>query len=405
MYINLRRLAFRAFLVWVFVSAFYYAGVLVDGSVMVDRSESLVHKAFKYSAALLLSVIFLLLDRKKSLLSLYVVIVFLLLAFELSWFFGYDVIFGLDVLVIFLSFVGLASLASSLDAFQVKSLVRTVVVSAAIVASVSYVEYMFFESVLGDYWRNTGGFRSISTLLNPNNLGLFLGYALILLMFGRVFSPAVALTFFLVISGALFMTGSRTAWLSVIFALAIGWVCRGGGRISSSAAVKLFVVLAILILLSLAVYFVQIVPLPDRVTDMYTAFLRLEKYIGYIVGIDATYLLPDVDLYRIELVSESAYFHFFNSLGLLAGFVIVLALIYFTHFRAGRLFMNSQFRCFDVAVFYYAFAMLFENVLMSFPNNQFLFVSVGVAAMNARGSVREIRDRGFSGIRLLREGN
>lgn len=386
--IDLQRFAFRLFLVWIFISAFYYAGNLIEGQVLVGRSEALFHKALKYVVALSLSVVFLLFHRETKLLLQYAGLAFVLCAMVIHSLLGFDVAFATDILIVLLSFIGLAYAAANFDEKQIASLVKATVISAVFVSSISYFEYYFMEPVLGDYWRNTGGFRSISTLLNPNNLGLFLGAAILMLLFGKEFAAPFKVIGFTIILGALLMTGSRTAWVSVTAAVTLGMLYRGNAKIHIWSFVNLGVLVPFILIAFAAVYSTGLFSLPERAVDMYTAALRLEKYFSYLLGVDITYLLPDFDLARIDVVSESAYFHFLNALGFVwAGIVAISLLAFFYSGWLRSLFTVSRYRCFDILVFYYCVAMAFENVLMSFPNNQLIFISFGITVLNARNRV------------------
>lgn len=384
---------FRLFVAWVFLSAFYYVGNFIDGQIIVERSGGLAHKAFKYFAAMTLSAMFYFYHKDVQLLIQYAAIVLVIFAMGLCLFYGYNVIFSIDILIVFLSFIGLTYATSNFDSAQIDILIRAIVVSACIVSIVSYFEYYFMEPVLGDYWSRTGGFRSISTLLNPNNLGLFLGSALILLLFGNQFSTASRIVICSIIIGALLMSGSRTAFVSLSSALSLGFVYRGAGRFNTTKLLKFIILISIIIFMLTLLVLNGVISLPERATDMYTAHLRIEKYFEYLTSADSTYLFPDFNLERIDMVSESAYFHFVNALGLLLFGVVLISLILF--FRPAwlvNLFSNSSHRCFDIVVFYYLVAMLFENVFMSFPNNQTFFISFGVTIVNFKNCFLKLRD-------------
>jgi len=393
MRINFNSWVFRLFVAWVFLSAFYYVGNFIDGQIIVERSGGLTHKAFKYFAAIILSAMFYLYHKDVKLLIQYAAIVLVIFAMGLYWFYGYNVIFSIDILIVFLSFIGLTYATSNFDAAQIAALIRAIVVSACIVSIISYFEYYFMEPVLGYYWSRTGGFRSISTLLNPNNLGLFLGSALILLLFGNQFSTAIRIVICSIVIGALLMSGSRTALVSLSSALSLGFVYRGAGRFNAIKLLKFIILLSSVTLMLSLLVLTDFISLPERATDMYTAQLRIEKYFEYLTSVDVTYLFPDFNLERIDMVSESAYFHFINSLGLLYFVAVSISLLFF--YRPAwlsNLFSNSPHRCFDIVIFYYFVAMLFENVFMSFPNNQTFFISLGVTIVNFKDCFLKLRE-------------
>jgi len=388
MHINFEKLLFPLFAIWLIISSFYYIGNFIDGEVTSERPERVFQQIFKYLAAIFFSGSFFLLHKKTSLLIQYTVLVFALFIMSICWLYGYNTIPAIHVLIVLFSFIGLIYATSSFKEEQIVILAKVVVFSACIAAAISYFEYYFMEPVLGDYWNNTGGFRSVSTFLNPNNSGLFFGAALILIFFNNKFYPLIKFVICPIIFGALLLSGSRTAWISLVVAFSLGVLYRGRGKIDALNLFKLTILILFLVAVFSALYSMNLLYLPERMTDMYTAALRLEKYFEYVAGVDSAYLFPDFDLLRIDIVSESAYFHFVNALGGMWFVVIIVSWLSFVRLAwLVNLFSTSPYRCFDIVVFYYFFAMLFENVLMSFPNNQLLFVSLGIAVMNTRNGL------------------
>lgn len=370
---------FAILLLWVFSSAFYYAGDFLTGNLGEARSINFYHQLLKYIVAFLVSIAFFYVNRTWGLLFIYfILLVFFCVALVLI-FSGYWVGPMLDTLVVLTSFVGLSFAASVFDRRMVGKLSLVIVFSAFIVSIISFFEYFFMMEILGDYWRNTGGYRSISTLLNPNNLGTYLGAALIInvMVFesGRLMKAIVAAPIFT----ALLMSGSRTAIFSFLTAMLMVILFMGGMtyRVRNIIACMLLVFLS---LVSVAtVLWSNLIELPERATDMYTAILRIEKYLEYLLSVDLTYLWPDYYGVRTEMVSESTYFHFSNSFGLIFGLLLILLLFAFNLFKLRDFKFQSPNFIFGILVFYYLFAMLFENVLMSFPNNQLFFIALGLA--------------------------
>ena len=72
---------------------------------------------------------------------------------------GYNVIFGLELMLVLMAFFGLAHYSARLSNAQVSSLARAISYSARMISIVSYFEYTGFESVLGEQWKYTGGFH------------------------------------------------------------------------------------------------------------------------------------------------------------------------------------------------------------------------------------------------------
>lgn len=384
--LNIKRLVFQLFLLWLFCSAFYYAGQLLDGNVVADRNSGLVHKALKYIISLTFSLLFILVYRSKALLLQYAFLLLMGLIVGFYWAHDYPVTYAIDVLIVLFSFLGLAYAVSRFGREEITVLTRVIIYSAVIVSTVSYLEYLFMEPVLGEYWRNTGGYRSISTLLNPNNLGLYLAASLLVMIFGSNFSVFFKSIFTAIVSGALLMSGSRTAWLSFILTFIFCYVYRGSGRLNFRHIVNVLIAFIAIGLALTASISLGLITLPERAVDMTTAYIRLEKYFQFIIGVDDSYIFPDFESSRIETVSESAYFHFINALGLFYSFALLSAFFLIVGLSGFlRLFSNSEHRVFAVVFLFYAIAMLFENVLMSFPNNQLFFISLSVILAGARG--------------------
>ena len=185
--------------------------------------------------------------------------------------------------------------------------------------------------------------------------------------------------------GAIYLSGSRTAWLCLILSLLLGLIYKGRGIVNVKMIFYLAFLIASLVLgLSVAASS-GLITLSDRLMDPYTAILRMKKYFQFLLEFDESYLLPDFSESRIEIVSESGYFHFINSVGIVAALFIGATLSIF--FRASWLMSLSRDRAtrsFSILIPFYAIASLFENVLMSFPNNQLFFLALGVTIASWR---------------------
>jgi hypothetical protein len=291
-------------------------------------------------------------------------------------FLGYKTGIGFDVLIILAIYVGFSHFVSKFNQFEIDAVSKTIVWSALIPSLISYVEYRFFESVLNEFWTNTGGFRSSSTLLNPNNYGIFLGCCLVVLFYSNLFNILERIILGSLLFGALLMTGSRTAMLSLVLACLAGGMYRGHGKIRVNYFLNycLLIIFGVGALMSMVNFGV----LPERILDPLTALIRLEKYFEFLINIDINYLAPDFSGARVDMVSESGYFHLINSVGLICFFAtFILGMLYFRSQWIFHIFSNHPGRYFDVALLYYVIAMFFENVLMSFPNNQLMFIVFG----------------------------
>lgn len=372
-----QRLLFLAFGAWIFLSAFYYAGNFISGDVLADRSSDQFHKAFKYAAALLFSLLFMLKFRLWSLLLYYVCLFFCLIMFLIIHFSGIQVQHAIDITIVLISFSGFVFFISKFDDDALIRTAKLVVASALIPSCISFFEYFFMEPILGDYWRNTGGYRSISTLLNPNNFGLYIGAAFLLLVFSDQYTVKRKIITLAIFLAALLMSGSRTALISLFTALLFGSVFSGNCSIRLNRLVGWLVAApSTLAILTVAIYIFQF-ELPDRAINMETAFIRIAKYFEYVTNFNASYMIPDSDEERIGIVSENSYFHVMNSFGFLFFFLLALITAFFHRPDLSSYRLPAPRRIFRIVFAYYLVASFFENVLMSFPNNQLFFIAAG----------------------------
>lgn len=352
----------------------------MSGNLIVDRSDDFLHKVMKYIVVGIFGLLFFFIKKKAS---YFLQVAFLsITAFSLLLMQPLDSQgnFGVDALVVLAVLCGLTYFVSSLGYDQLRGIVRIVIISAVITSLVSYFEYFVFEPVLGEFWERTGGFRAVSTMLNPNNFGVYLGCALVFLIFSEIFKGWQRFIIGIAVFSALFLTGSRTAWVSLLFSVMLGFLYRGSGKVKFSAILYCILCLCVFLVLAVFLMLTGIFELPARMLDFQTASIRLDKYFGFLTLIDSTYFFPDYNFLRIDMVSESSYFHFINALGLFLA--VPVFLYYFININLSwflQLFSNHPGRCFDIAVFYFAIAMFFENVFMSFPCNQLFFVSLGAS--------------------------
>lgn len=383
--INHQKTIFAILMVWILLSSFYYAPNLISGELITGREDNIFHKAFKYIAAILLISLYAITQRNAMLyfqLSLLLIIAAIFAALVSA---GIDVNFGLEAIVVLTAFVGFSYIAAEFDQNQIIVLVKIFVFSAFIISIISYFEYYLFEEILGDFWRNTGGFRSVSTLLNPNNLGVYLGAALVILIFSTAHGIKTKFIFGIVILGALYLSGSRTAWVVLGFIVFIGLVYKGGTTVQLKSILQTFALASVISVGILLLIYNQTELINERLSNFETAGIRIEKYFEFILNADGSYLLPDASESRVVLVSESGYFHFVNSVGALVA--LSIGAILMLNIRVGwvlSLFSRSRNRSFALLTLYYAIASFFENVLMSFPNNQMFFIAVGVTIASMR---------------------
>jgi hypothetical protein len=290
------------------------------------------------------------------------------------------------VLETFLVIVSLAATGlyvSSFDRNELKVCGNIIAYTGICVALVSYFEQFLFADRLSTYWEHTGGFRSVSTLLNPNNLGMYLAASAICLFFSPGIILVTRIFGSLLIFGAILLSGSRTAIASLLFASLLGFVYKGNMKLRQKGV--LIVCFLIIVAIGLGFSSYDQLSAIDRLSDLQTGDIRFQKYMTFLGEIHPGYLLPDFSGQRAWLTSESGYFHFFNSLGVILSSSLLFSLLCHGRLRSPLISdHNGSHRVFEVLLLFYAFAMISENVLMSFPNNQLFAISLAVVSLCKR---------------------
>ncbi|WP_228940545.1 hypothetical protein [Photorhabdus thracensis] len=136
---------------------------------------------------------------------------------------------------------------------------------------------------MSSYWRATGGIRSISSLFNPNNSGLYAG-AIILLIFSIGINKSIITLLSLGLSTfTLVASGSRTAWVSlfIIFFLSLFMKDKASQNIRGYIPF-LFVLGIFFLFFQLLGYGIVIngdIENQHRGLDIYTADIRVQNFI------------------------------------------------------------------------------------------------------------------------------
>lgn len=175
----------------------------------------------------------------------------------------------LDIFIVIGAFFGFVHIGSKITPRVEKEVVHILVFSGFIVALNLFFEFLFMVPILGNYWEKTGDFRSISTLLHPNNLGIYLGAILIIGIHSDKIniSNIEKVLIYLPIFGALMLLGSRTAFLSLFAAVLIAAVAAG--RITAKSIIRTTFYLFVFIFLVFTLFLNG--NLPERAADFYTA--------------------------------------------------------------------------------------------------------------------------------------
>lgn len=265
--------------------------------------------------------------------------------------------------------VGLCSVLGNLARAMIVMLGKVVVATGVLLSFIAVIEVSLLSDIYASYWETTGGVRAVSTLLNPNNFGVYLGACLMLYLvipgavWGRLLS-AIAIVV------GMYLSGSRTAWLAFIVVLII-WLLRFciGRQVNISRLAFVFLAIFAGVALTLVLYNQSIGV--ERLQDFTFANIRVEKYLMYLSGFCSEYFYPDFDGARLHLVSESSYFLLINAFGLIGLGCVVMLVCFLYRLRV------AWIPFFPYLVLYYVIVGFFENIVNSFPNNQLLLLSLG----------------------------
>jgi hypothetical protein len=217
---------------------------------------------------------------------------------------------------------GLIILLTSLDDISLEKIPYLLVWTGVVVGVFSFIEIFFYGDLFVEHWSRTGGMRSISTLFNPNNLGLYLGMCLIFLT-GINYRPLKKLIISLPIIFGFVLSGSRTAWVAFIATIFFSNLYSFIKYKNTDFAVIRIRTLLLLIFLGFFATTINNIEwshqdssqLQLREIDMETANIRLENFSAYVESIDYSIFIPDLDAIRTHLISDCAYLVILNSRG------------------------------------------------------------------------------------------
>lgn len=376
---RLRDAGLKFLLLWLVISALYYAQHLFSPNFYMGYDEGTVHKVLKYFACMTLSIYFCLAARA------YLLLIFCTLMLLIAGYFAIDH-GGLAISTLSIMVVGTMMpfmLILKLWEDRLLMIGRAIVLCGALVGIFSVIEITLLTSLFESAWASSGSIRSISTLFNPNNLGLYVGVALLLLPYMQLRAIWTA------VCGALLMfslvsSGSRTAWVSLAIVLIYALIVSADARARVSGllrrhlsqliwtAVVLAVIYAIYATLSIQPEVeIQVV---NRGADLYTASIRWDNFLSFLSQIDAGLLLPDMTSKRADFIQDNFYLVALNSFGVI-GLLLLFAFLA-THFSPWRNLSPDLFPWKLVFVFYMV-SGLSGSQLNSFPNNQLFFLSMG----------------------------
>jgi hypothetical protein len=357
---RLRNAALALLVLWLVASAFYYIQQLFSPSFYLGYDEGTLHKVLKYFVCLTLSVYFC-----------------------LAGFFAIDR-GSLEIATLSIMVAGTMTpfiLIPALWEDRLLPIGRVIVLCGAGVGIFSIIEITVLASLFESAWASTGSIRSISTLFNPNNLGLYVGVALILLPYMRLKTLWTALCGAL-LTFSLVASGSRTAWVSLVIVLTCALVVSADARRRFFGLLHRHLPKLLLTGVALAaVYAIYLtfstppqVEVTHRGADLYTASVRWSNFLSFLNLIDGGLLIPDTLGERADLIQDNFYLVVLNSFGIvgLAAFLTVLA----THFSPWRN-RNPDLFPWKLVFVFYMVSGLSGSQLNSFPNNQLFFLSMG----------------------------
>lgn len=374
---RLRNAALALLVLWLVASAFYYIQQLFSPSFYLGYDEGTLHKVLKYFVCLTLSVYFCLAARA------YGLMLFCGLLLLLAGFFAIDR-GSLEIATLSIMVAGTMTpfiLIPALWEDRLLLIGRVIVLCGAGVGIFSIIEITVLASLFESAWASTGSIRSISTLFNPNNLGLYVGVALILLPYMRLKTLWTALCGAL-LTFSFVASGSRTAWVSLVIVLTCALVVSADARGRFFGLLHRHLSKLLLTGVALAaVYAIYLtfstppqVEVTHRGADLYTASVRWSNFLSFLNLIDGGVLIPDTLGERADLIQDNFYLVVLNSFGIvgLTAFLTVLA----THFSPWRN-PNPELFPWKLVFVFYMVSGLSGSQLNSFPNNQLFFLSMG----------------------------
>lgn len=372
-----RNAALLLLILWLTVSAFYYIENLFSPNFDFGTTEATPHKILKYAACLSFSLYFCLATHAYRLLLFCALILLLssLLAISHNTF---------DISTVSIMITGTMMpfiLVPTLWKDRLLLLGQVIVTCGAIVGFFSIIELTLLAEQFESYWTSTSSIRSISTMFNPNNLGLYTGICLLLLPHMK-FRTGWAIVFGMLLIFSLIASGSRTAWVSLalvqIYAMIVNANIRNTLTTLLTRNLVKLALSGIAIASTYAVALATSTPpgfeTVNRGTDLYTVTIRWQNFLTFASMIDDSILLPDQIGERTNYIQDNFYLVALNSFGVIG--VLLLITFIITHFSLRRS-KNPNLTPWKLVFIFYMVSGLGGSQLNSFPNNQLFFLSMG----------------------------
>lgn len=360
---------------WLITSSFYYFDTLVTGLRVYDIENGFFSKIIKYIICASISLSVIVISRRWSLLG-----VMLSLGVLLIWqlmLIDYINIFSTNIAIIF-SMMGFVCIVGFYPEAS-KLIASSIVFSAAIVGFLSLIELTVLADNFVAHWSATGRVRSISSLFNPNNLGIYLGASILILPLAINNRFIFVVLIFPILFG-LVMSGSRTAWISLSLFLIVKALMPNSGRGLRTEFKKFklsfFICAYIFILFVLKNEFFVLNEPGGSLSDA-SFYIRIRNFIEYLNLIGVSNLIPDFYDKRSHLVQDNFYLMYFNTFGLIL--ILVQLLVIILGFRRVGAEGNGQESIWLGVVIYYLIAGLAVSFINAFPNNQLFFLALGGA--------------------------
>lgn len=379
-----RFLAFRissiapAFMVlWLIMSAFYYIDTLFSPNFYLGYDEGVFHKILKYIVCFSFSVYLCIAARAYRVLLLSGLLILMASFFAINSGSLEVAIVSMLIAGVMLPFILIPALWED----RLLLIGRVIVLCGAVVGIFSIIELTIISSRFESYWNSTQSVRSISTLFNPNNLGLYVGAALLLLPYMRLGKIKSSLCGALLIF-ALVVSGSRTAWVAlfivVVYALIVSADARKRFFSIFHKNLPQTILTGVAFAIIYAIYLVFSTPpnfeAAHRGADLYTASVRLANLQSFLNLVDAGIFFPDTQGVRADFIQDNFYLVVLNSFGIVGLFFFLI--FFMTHFFLWRNPKPDLFPWKLIFVFYMV-SGLSGSQLNSFPNNQLFFISIG----------------------------
>lgn len=364
-------------MLWLVLSAFYYIDHLFSPNFYFGYDEDVFQKVLKYVICFSLSVYLCIATRAYGLLFLSSLLISIASFFAIKSGSLEIAIVSMMIAGVMISFILIPALWED----RLLLIGRVIVLCGAVIGVFSIIELTVISSRFESYWNSTQSIRSISTLFNPNNLGLYVGVSLLLLPYMQLKTLTSSLCGALIIF-SLVVSGSRTAWVALIIVLVYALI------VSADARKRFFsifhknmprlILTGVAFAIIYATYLVFSTPpnfeTAHRGTDLYTASVRLGNLQSFLNLVDVGLFLPDTEGVRANFIQDNFYLVVLNSFGIIGLFFFLIFFV--THFSVWRN-PNPELFPWKLIFVFYMVSGLSGSQLNSFPNNQLFFISIG----------------------------